>query len=211
MPDLDPTLIAILDRGVESILPLEEFTRSIISGGATSIQVRLKHESTRYIIGFTRRVLEACAGTGVSVIVNDRLDAAMAAGAQGVHLGEEDMPVRTARGLAGPGMIIGASVRDVAGAKAAALAGADYLGVGAMFATPIKPEQEPISLDILQEIRHEVKLPIVAIGGIDETNAALLMEHGADGIAVISALRKCLDPKEGASRLRAAVDNFKKR
>jgi len=208
---LDVTLVAILDRGVEGILPLEEFTQSIISGGATSIQVRLKRETTRDIMDFTRRVLEICAGTGVSVIVNDRLDVALAAGAHGVHLGEEDMPVETARGLARPGMTIGASVRDVAGAKAAAAAGADYLGVGAMFATPIKPEQKPISLDILQEIRHEVNLPIVAIGGIDETNAALLMEHGADGIAVISALRKCLDPKEGASRLRAAVDKFKKR
>jgi thiamine-phosphate diphosphorylase len=156
-------------------------------------------------------VLEVCSGTGVSVIVNDRVDVALATGAQGVHLGEEDMPVETARGLVGPGIIIGASVQDVAGARAAAAAGADYLGVGAIFRTPIKPEQEPISLDILREIRHEVKLPIVAIGGIDEKNAALPLEHGADGIAVISALRKCLDPKEGASRLRAAVDNFKKR
>ena len=211
MQGLDVSLCAILDWDVESILPLEEFTRRIISGGATSIQVRLKREATRDIMAFTRRVLEVCAGTGVSVIVNDRVDIAMATGAEGVHLGEEDMPVEMARGLAGPGLIIGASVRDVAGAKAAARAGADYLGVGAMCATPIKPEQEPISLDILQEIRHEVKLPIVAIGGIDEKNAALLLEHGADGIAVISALRKCLDPKEGASRLRAAVDNFKKR
>jgi len=208
---LDLSLCAILDWGVETILPLDEFTRRIISGGATSLQVRLKREPTRDVMDFTRRVLEVCAGTGVSVIVNDRVDVALATGAQGVHLGEEDMPVETARGLAGPGIVIGASVRDVAGAKAAARAGADYLGVGAMFATPIKPEQEPISLDILQEIRHEVRLPIVAIGGIDEKNAALLMEHGADGIAVISALRKCLDPKEGASRLRAAVDNFKKR
>jgi len=211
VPVLDVSLCAILDPGVESILPLEEFTQRIISGGATSIQVRLKTESTRGIMDFTRRVLETCAGTGVAVIVNDRVDVALATGADGVHLGQEDMPVERARSLVGPGMIIGASVRDVSGALAAAAAGADYLGVGAMFRTPIKPEQEPISLDILQEIRHEVILPIVAIGGIDEKNAALLLEHGADGIAVISALRKCLDPKEGASRLRAAVDNFKKR
>jgi len=211
VPGLDVSLCAILDWAVESILPLEEFTEHIISGGATSIQVRLKTEPTRNIMDFTRRVLEVCTGTGVAVIVNDRVDVALATGAQGVHLGEEDMPVETARSLVGPEMIIGASVRDVSGARAAARAGADYLGVGAMFRTPIKPEQEPISLDILQEIRHEVKLPIVAIGGIDEKNAALLLEHGADGIAVISALRKCLDPKEGASRLRAAVDNFKKR
>ncbi|MGD8628334.1 MAG: thiamine phosphate synthase, partial [bacterium] len=123
MRALDLSLCAILDRGVEDILPLEEFTRSIISGGATSIQVRLKRESTREIMDFTGRVLEVCAGTGVAVIVNDRLDVAMATGAQGVHLGEEDMPVETARGLAGAGMIIGASVRDVAAARAAASAG----------------------------------------------------------------------------------------
>lgn len=211
MADLDVSLYAILDRGVEAILPLEEFTERLIAGGVTCIQVRLKTEATRSIMDFTRRVLEISAGASVPVIVNDRVDVALAAGADGVHLGEDDMPIETARRLVGPAMIIGASVRNVVGARAAASEGADYLGVGTVFRTPVKPELEPISLDILDEIRHEVKLPIVAIGGIDEENATVPLEHGADGIAVISALRKCLDPKEGASRLRVAVDNFKKR
>ncbi len=211
MPDLDVSLCAILDWGVEAIVPLEEFTERLIAGGVTCIQVRLKTEATRSIMDFTQRVLEVSAGTSVAVIVNDRVDVALATGADGVHLGEDDMPIGTARKLVGPAMIIGASVRDLVGARAAASEGADYLGVGAVFRTPVKPELEPISLDILDEIRHEVKLPIVAIGGIDEENATVPLEHGADGIAVISALRKCLDPKEGASRLRAAVDNFKKR
>ena len=97
------------------------------------------------------------------------------------------------------------------GASEEALRGADYLGVGPVFATPIKPDLTPISLDILDTIRHQIELPIVAIGGINEENAALPLEHGASGVAVISALRKCLNPKEAASRLSAAVEKAKKR
>ena len=211
MPSLDFSLCVILDRGIESRYSIEDFTRMVISGGATSLQVRLKNESTRGVMDFAERVLEVARPYRVPVVINDRVDVAMAVEADGVHLGAEDMPIAAARRLAGPSMALGATVRDLESARQAASDGADYLGVGAVFATPVKPDLEPISLDILDAISHEISLPIVAIGGINEENAAVPLEHGASGVAVISALRKCLDPKEAAARLRAAVDKAKKR
>jgi thiamine-phosphate pyrophosphorylase len=207
---LDVSLYVILDKEIEERLSIEDFTRQVIAGGATALQVRLKSESAREILDFTRRVQSAAGGTGVPVIVNDRFDVALALGADGVHVGEEDMPVADARRVCGDAMIVGASTRTIEGAREAVGAGADYLGVGPIYATPVKPGVKPISLDILDAMRHEISLPIVAIGGISHRNAASPLEHGADGVAVISALRQCLDPKEAASRLRAAVDKAKR-
>lgn len=210
MPSVDLSLYAILDRDIEKCLPAEEFTRKIIEGGATCIQVRCKDSSTRAFMDFARLVLRGAKGSGVPVIVNDRVDIALALGAQGVHLGSEDMPVSDARRLAGRALVIGATVNGLESARLALRAGADYLGVGAIFPSPTKPGRKPISLDILRAIRVEINLPIVAIGGIDDTNAAEPLTSGADGVAVISALRQCLDPKEAVLRLREAVDKAKK-
>ena len=161
-------------------------------------------------MAFARMVMRGAEDSGVPVIVNDRVDIALALGAHGVHLGSEDMPVEDARRLAGDTLIIGATVNELESARRAHLAGADYLGVGAIFPSPTKPDRQPISLDILRSIRIEIDLPIVAIGGIDDKNAAVPLKNGADGVAVISALRQCLDPKEAALRLREAVDKAKK-
>lgn len=210
MRSIDVSLYVILDSDIEDRHSIEDFTEMVISGGATCLQVRLKHDTTRTVMDFARRVLGRARPSGVPVIVNDRIDVAIAVDADGVHLGADDMPVAAARRIAGGSMLLGASVRTLESAREAASAGADYLGVGPVFATPVKPGVEPISLDILDAIRHEIKLPIVAVGGINEENAALPLEHGASGVAVISALRRCLDPKEAASRLRAAVDKAKK-
>ena len=209
MLSIDVSLYVILDRGIQDRYPIDDFTEMVICGGATCLQVRLKNESTRGIMDFALHVLRVARTHRVPVIINDRVDVAMAVGADGVHLGSDDMPLEAARRLAGDSMVLGATVRSLESAREAASAGADYLGVGTVFATPVKPDLKPISLDILDSIRHEIRLPIVAIGGINEENAALPLEHGASGVAVISALRKCLDPKEAASRLRAAVDKAK--
>lgn len=210
MPTVDVSLCAILGPDIEKHLPPDEFTRKIVECGATCIQVRCKDSSTRAFMDFARRVLLGARGSGVPVIINDRVDIALALGAEGVHLGREDMPVADARRLAGSALIIGASVNELESARQALRAGADYLGVGAIFPSPTKPDREPISLDILRAIRVEIDLPIVAIGGIDATNAAVPLENGADGVAVISALRQCLDPEEVVLRLREAVDKAKK-
>ena len=211
MQIIDLSLYVILDPGIEDRFTPEEFTRQVVEGGATCLQVRCKNQTTRSFLELARRVMSQARETDVPVIINDRVDIALALGADGVHLGAEDMPVANARSLAGTGLIIGASVCRLEAARQAAKAGADYFGVGAVFPSPTKPERKPISLDILRAIRVEIDLPIVAIGGIDDTNAAVPIESGADGVAVISALRQCLDPKEATLRLRAAVDKAKKR
>ena len=210
MPTVDVSLYAILGPDIGKHLPPDEFTRKIVEGGATCLQVRCKDGNTRKFMDFARLVMRGAVGSGVPVIINDRVDIAIALGAQGVHLGRDDMPVADARRLAGSALIIGASVNELESARRALGAGADYLGVGAIFPSTTKPDREPISLDILRVIRVEIDLPIVAIGGIDATNAVVPIENGADGVAVISALRQCLDPKEAVLRLREAVDKAKK-
>jgi thiamine-phosphate pyrophosphorylase len=132
-------------------------------------------------------------------------------GADGVHVGDDDMAVADARRICGSDMVIGGSAIDVKGAKAMRDAGADYLGVGPVFATPVKPYKAALAPGTLRSIRREISLPIVAIGGINETNAAAPLGEGADGVAVISALRRCQSPKEAASRLKKAIDHAKKR
>jgi thiamine-phosphate pyrophosphorylase len=208
IPDL--SLYAILDPDIEKCLPAVEFTRRIVEGGVTCIQVRCKDMSTRAFLDFAQLVMRGAREGGVPVIINDRVDIALALGARGVHLGSEDMPIAEARRLAGDRLVIGATVNRVDAAGEARRAGADYLGVGAIFPSPTKPGREPISLDILRAIRVEIDLPIVAIGGIDDTNAAVPLRNGADGVAVISALRQCLDPREAAFRLKEAIDKAKK-
>lgn len=207
---IDLSLYVIVDRAVEDELPIEVFTAEVIEGGATCIQVRCKGETTRSVMEFGRLVLGVACSAGIAVIINDRVDVALAAGAQGVHLGEDDMPVAAARQICGDAMIIGATVRDVASARAARDAGADYLGVGPVFTTGVKPALVPLARGVIAVIRSEISLPIVAIGGINDMNAAIPLAEGADGVAVISALRRSKSPKEAASKLRAAVDKAKK-
>ena len=207
---IDVSLYVIVDQAVESELPVEVFTTEVIEGGATCIQIRCKDESTRSIMEFGRRVLGVASRAGIPVIINDRVDVALATGAQGVHLGEGDMPIADARRTCGDTMIIGATVRDIASARAASDAGADYIGVGPVFATRLKPALDPLAPGVIAGIRREISLPIVAIGGINDMNAAIPLGEGADGVAVISALRQCKSPKEAASQLRSAIDKAKK-
>jgi thiamine-phosphate pyrophosphorylase len=163
---IDLSLYAIVDRAIEDHIPIQDFIAQIIKGGATCLQVRCKDESTRTTLEFTEAVITVAKQAGVPVIVNDRVDIALAAGAQGVHLGQDDMPIGEARRACGESLIIGASVRNVESARLAAQAGADYLGVGAVFATPVKPDLTPIPRGTIAQIRQEISLPIVAIGGI---------------------------------------------
>ena len=220
MARIDLSLYAIVDPGIEAECSIEEFIRLIIEGGTTCIQIRCKQSSEAETLDFTLRVLSVARPAGVPVIVNDSLDMALAAGAEGVHLGEEDMSVGEARrrlgetlsvpgaeaGAAIPGFTIGASARTLEVACRVAREGADYLGIGPAFSTPIKPGVAPIDPDLIRAIRREISLPIVAIGGINEENAHVPMSYGADGVAVISALRGTGSPREAAAGLRAAVE-----
>ena len=203
---IDLSLYAIVDPAVEEECSAEDFVALIIEGGVTCIQVRCKDLTAAETLDFTLRVLGAARPAGVPVIVNDSVETALRARAEGVHLGQGDMPVEKARRLVSETFTIGASARTLDAARRAARAGADYLGVGPAFPTPVKPEVTPIDHRIIGAIKREISLPIVAIGGINEENAHVPVSHGADGVAVISALRGTGSPREAAARLRAAVE-----
>jgi len=210
VPGIDLSLCVILDREIGHDLTVEQFTRQVISGGATCLQVRLKDASAREMLDFATLVLGVARPLGIPVVVNDRVDVALAAGADGVHVGEEDLPVVWARRLAGPAMVVGASAASVEAARQAQADGADYVGVGPVFRSPTKPNVEPIAPDLIPAIRREISLPIVAIGGITIHNLHVPIRQGADGIAIISALRQCLTPGEVASRLKESICKAKK-
>jgi thiamine-phosphate pyrophosphorylase len=185
-----------------------EVVEAAIAGGIDVVQLREKSATARERYDLGREVRERTAEAGIQLIVNDRVDLALAIDADGVHLGDGDLPVAVARGLLGEEKAIGRSVSTVAAAREAEAAGADYLGVGAVFATHSKDvtdEQAEIGVERVRAIADSVTAPIVAIGGIDPTNAAEAVAAGADGVAVISAITAAEDPAAATRELGEAV------
>jgi thiamine-phosphate pyrophosphorylase len=187
-------------------------TRAVVdaalAGGVDVVQVREKHAAAREQLAIARDLREPTADAGVPLVVNDRVDVALAADADGVHLGDDDLPVADAREMLGEDALIGRSVSTVEAAREAERAGADYLGVGAVYATGSKDvdeDEQAIGLDVVRDIDDAVDIPFVGIGGITPENAADVAAAGADGVAVITAITQADDP-EGATRdLAAAV------
>lgn len=176
-------------------LPWEEVVSRAIEGGADAVQVREKDMCAREFVAHARAVRAICAPRGVAVIVNDRLDVALAAGADGVHLGTDDLPVRAARRIAGSGLRIGASTHSLAEARAAVDAGADHCGVGAMYASGLKPGLAPSGEAYLREFVAEFpQIPHLAIGGIAPGRVTALVRAGCRGVAVSSAICGAGDP-----------------
>lgn len=180
-----------------------EIVRAAIAGGATMIQVREKESSTRAFVALGQAIHAITRAAGVPLIINDRVDVALAIEAEGVHVGQDDMPAALVRQLVGPQRLVGVSAETVAQARQAEEDGADYLGVGPVFATPSKADAgAPIGLEGLATIAQATTLPIVAIGGISHDNAAAVLQAGAWGLAVISAIMSAADPEAAARRLR---------
>jgi len=210
---VDVRLNAIVDPERANGRPLAELARMVVAGGATLIQLRDKHGTTRRMIDEARAIKAALAGTGVPLVVNDRVDVALIAEADGVHVGQDDMRVEDARRLLGPKAIIGLSIKSVALANAAPIEQLDYVGVGGVYATTSKDNPNPpIGVNGLRDIvdafrRRRRDLPICGIAGIDAGNAAPVIAAGADGVAVISALSMQADPEAAARELRRVVDN----
>jgi thiamine-phosphate pyrophosphorylase len=179
-----------------------------LAGGVDVVQVREKHTTAREQLEITRDLRGPTAKAGVPLVVNDRVDVALAADADGVHLGDDDLPVADAREMLGEDALIGRSVSTVEAAREAERAGADYLGVGAIYTTGSKDvdeDEQAIGLDVVRDIDDAVDIPFVGIGGITPENAADVAAAGADGVAVITAITQADDP-EGATRdLAAAV------
>jgi len=165
-----------------------EVTREMLQGGAKVIQLRDKQTLRHKLLDIALEIAELCREYDALFIVNDALDIALAASADGLHLGQDDLPVKVARKLMPIDRLIGCSVRSVAEAKQAQADGADYLGCGAIYATTTKQDSAALGCPLLTQIKNEVDLPLIAIGGITTNNTAEILRSGADGIAVVSAI-----------------------
>jgi thiamine-phosphate pyrophosphorylase len=206
---VDLRLYALLDPAQRGGRDLGELAR-LIGGAATLVQLRDKHGTTRAMIEAAKAIKAAL--SDVPLLINDRVDVALAAEADGVHIGWDDMEAGEARLLLGKNAIIGLSLKTIEQAKAAPLDRLDYVAIGGVFATRSKDNPDaPVGLAGLREIAAVVRqraprMPITAIAGIDASNAADVIAAGADGVAVISALSLAPDPKAAAQELRAIVD-----
>lgn len=203
---IDYSVYVITDRRAAGERSILEVVQVAIRGGATVIQLREKEGKVQEVLALGRALQELTRAAGLPLIVNDRLDLALALDADGVHVGQDDMPADMARKLLGPDKLLGVSVETVAQAQEAEAAGADYLGVGDIFGTPSKPDAgAPIGLAPLAEIARSVAIPVIGIGGITRSNAAAVIQAGAVGVAVISAVMAAPDPEAATRELRAIV------
>lgn len=207
MGKADFGLMLVTDRGLSAGRPVEEIVEAAVSGGITIVQLREKEAATRDIIALGRRLAEILRPRRIPLIINDRVDVALAVLADGVHLGAADMSPGDARAILGPKAIIGLSVENEAQAVAADPRTVDYLGVSPVFATPTKTDTGVAwGIEGLWRLRPLVRLPLVGIGAIKAENAARVMEAGADGLAVVSAICAAPDPAAAARTLRAIVE-----
>jgi thiamine-phosphate pyrophosphorylase len=208
---VDLRLYAIVDPEHAGHHALTDLARDVAEGGATLVQLRDKRGQTREMVAQARAIKAALAPFAVPFIVNDRVDVALAAGADGVHLGQEDMEVADARRLLGPGAIIGWSVKTMSEAQIAPLQHLTYVAIGAVFATTSKDNPAHIGPGGLRQIAAKIRarapgFPVGAIAGINEANAADVIAAGADGICAISALSSAPDPAAAAKKMRGIVD-----
>ena len=195
------TLYLVTDRRWLGRRSLEEDVEEALLGGATLVQIREKEISSRAYLDLARKVKAVTDRYGVPLIVNDRIDIAMAVDAGGVHVGPDDLPVSFARRLLGPDKIVGASASSLEEALTFQAQGADYLGVGAVFPTATKQVTEKVDLETLARIKAAVRIPVAAIGGIDAGNAPEVMKTGVDGVAVVSAILNRSDIREATRGL----------
>ncbi len=184
-----------------------DVAKEAIRGGATVVQIREKKADSRELLRLAYEIKKLTEQAQIPFIINDRLDVCLAVDADGVHLGQQDMPVEVARRLLGSQRIIGVSATNLREAIEAEQQGADYLGVGPIFLTPSKDDAaEPMGLDGLRAIRRNVRIPLVAIGGICKENIDQVLRAEADGIAVISAITGASDRKKAAQDLLNIID-----
>lgn len=197
---IDWRLYLVVDDSLLGNRPLEDVVRAAAAGGVTVIQLRHKSSDMRRALDAAELLRRVTLELGLPLIINDRVDIALAVRADGVHLGPEDLPISVARRLLGAGSIIGASTGTVEEARLAVAEGADYLGVGSLFGTQTKLDAgDPIGTGGLREIVRVVSIPVVGIGGVNAGNVASVIEAGAAGAAVVSAII-CADDVEAAAR-----------
>lgn len=202
MNPVDLTLYLVTDSTYHTEESFLHTVEEACIGGATIVQLREKGGSSRDYLNQALKVKEITDRYHIPLIIDDRIDIALACDAAGVHVGQSDLPVSYARRLLGPDKIVGATAKTVPQALEAYEQGADYLGVGAMFPTTTKVVTILTAPATLTEIRHTVPVPVVAIGGLNRGNMDILKDTAADGIAVVSAIMKAEDPRSAAEELK---------
>lgn len=201
-----PDLYLVTDRSLSRDRSLEEIVLAAVRGGATMVQLREKECSGREFVESARRLNEKLAPLNIPLLTNDRVDIALAAGCNGVHIGQSDLPYPDARRLLGPDAIIGLSVENEEQAREAETLDVDYLGLSPIYSTPTKTDIDTqLGLSGIRSIRKISRHVLVAIGGLNESNAPDVIRAGADGVAVVSAICSADDPEEAARRIRTAV------
>ena len=199
---IDLSLYLVTDRALSSGRSTLAVVEAAVRGGVTCVQLREKSASTRRFVEEAMAVKGFLREAGVPLIVNDRIDVALAVGAEGIHLGQTDMLIRQARPLVGDRMLIGISAESVEDAIAAEAEGADYVSASPLFATPTKTDTAaPLGMEGLRQIRAAVRIPLVAIGGIHRDNCGEVIRSGADGVAVVSAIVSAEDPEAAAREI----------
>ena len=212
MTGLDLSLYLVLDPGLCRLHSMVDTARAAVVGGATAVQLRDKDADTAALIEVGRALKLALAGTGVPLIVNDDLDAALAIEADGLHVGQDDIPAREARRRMDRGKILGLSVETEAAVRAVDPSVVDYVGIGPVFGTPTKPDhQPPIGLDGLARLVAISPVPAVAIGGLKVEHVPAVLASGAEGVAVVSAVCGQPDPEAATGVLAAAIRDWRRR
>ena len=200
MKDLDLSLSLVTDKSDD----VEKFLRTIeegIKGGVSVVQIREKTAETLDFYNLALKVKEITSKYNVPLIINDRVDVALAIDAEGIHVGQSDMPCDVTRKLVGPDKIVGVSAATIEEAKKAEKDGADYIGTGAVFPTATKDDAPKITKKDLKEIVDSINIPVVAIGGITIENASELIDTGISGLSVVSAIMSSDDPKKSSEKL----------
>jgi len=197
---LPSPLYVILDRSVAGGRQLPDLLGAVLAGGCRLVQLREKTMPLDELLALARQLARQCREADARFIVNDRADLALACGADGLHVGQDDLPAHEARALLRPGMILGVSTHDPEQARRATADGADYVAVGSIFPTTTKAGFQLVGPDLIRRVRPEVSVPIVGIGGITPDNAAAVLEAGADAVAVISAVCSAADPEASTRR-----------
>ncbi|CAK03395.1 thiamine phosphate synthase [Rhizobium johnstonii] len=206
MKAFDLSLYLVLDPDLCAGIGMVETARLAVAGGATMVQLRDKHAGTIRMIETGRALKQALDGTGALLIVNDDVEAAIAIGVDGLHIGQEDMDAMRARAMIGPEMILGLSVESEALANAVDPGLVDYTGVGPVFATPTKADhKQPIGFDGLARLVKASPVPSVAIGGLKADHVAQVFAAGASGLAVVSAICGTPDPEAATRRIAAEI------
>lgn len=199
-------LYVIVDAAVKGGRHPAEVAEQAVRGGADVVQLRGKTATFRHLLEAGRAVREATRRGGALFIVNDYPDLCLAVDADGVHLGQDDAPIDLARKILGPGRLVGRSTHSLEQALDAQREGADYIGVGPIFPTPTKPQAKAVGLELVSRVKDALKIPFVAIGGIDEGNLESVLGEGARRVAVVRAVAGAEDVTAAARRLKEKLE-----